>query len=203
MNTWIISDTHFGHSNIISYCNRPFKNADHMNTVMRERWCNRVKPEDLVYHLGDVMLLARQEDSGIRAFITTLPGKKILIRGNHDKSCTRMMELGFDYACESAIIAVPGFSGVHVMLNHKPLRTLPSAWHMDTLGVDWILHGHIHNSTPEQRSLHVAKGELRDIPYFNINCSVEVRNYEPQTIQHILRKHIYEVKQSGRQLNRA
>lgn len=29
VNIWVVSDTHFGHGNIIKYCGRPFRDADH------------------------------------------------------------------------------------------------------------------------------------------------------------------------------
>ena len=47
------SDPHFGHTNIIKYCNRPYENAKEMNESLIENW-NRVVPEDgVVFCLGD------------------------------------------------------------------------------------------------------------------------------------------------------
>jgi len=51
--TWFTSDTHFGHFNIIEYCNRPFKTVDEMNSKLIRFWNERVKPDDIVYFLGD------------------------------------------------------------------------------------------------------------------------------------------------------
>jgi calcineurin-like phosphoesterase family protein len=53
-NTFIISDTHFDHENIISYCNREFKNKDDMNTFLPNSWNNIVRDSDTVYFLGDL-----------------------------------------------------------------------------------------------------------------------------------------------------
>ena len=53
MNTFIIADTHFNHKNIIDYCNRPFTDADNMNTALIQNWNSVVKSDDIVYHLGD------------------------------------------------------------------------------------------------------------------------------------------------------
>lgn len=55
MTIWLISDTHFGHENIIGYCGRPFANAAEMDEAMIERWNATVKPSDkLRTNHGDV-----------------------------------------------------------------------------------------------------------------------------------------------------
>lgn len=61
---WLISDTHFNHANILKFTDsrtglpvRPgFESVDHMNEHMIERWNSVVKPGDIVYHLGDVVM---------------------------------------------------------------------------------------------------------------------------------------------------
>jgi calcineurin-like phosphoesterase family protein len=186
-NTWIISDTHWMHEKIIGYCNRPFKNAGEMDEVMIKRWNERVKPGDLVYHLGDVGLT--KEDK-LKPIIARLNGKKILILGNHDKSAERMMDFGFDFACDSMVIRCMN----HVLfLNHKPLQFKPPF-----IGIDLVLHGHIHNSTPESRLEHVSKGELVNIPSFNVNLSVEVINYEPVSLPWVVKTAVHRERQGLR-----
>ena len=50
---WFISDTHFGHENIIRFCNRPFQNAEEMNAELIRRWRETVPEDGIVFHLGD------------------------------------------------------------------------------------------------------------------------------------------------------
>lgn len=185
MNNWIISDTHCGHENIIKYCNRPYKNAAHMDEDLVQRWNNRVKPGDIVYHLGDVGM--NKGDEYLPKIIARLNGKKILILGNHDKSAKRMMEFGFDFACE-AITMIPDGVQRTVYMVHRPQKFLP-------LGVDYVLHGHIHNSTPEERKQYEYKGELAEIPSFNVNMSCEMWNYEPVPLAWVVKKKIAEDRQ--------
>lgn len=52
------SDTHFYHTNIIKYCNRPFKSMHEMNEVMMNNWNKIVKPTDTVCHLGESINLS-------------------------------------------------------------------------------------------------------------------------------------------------
>lgn len=53
MDTFFTSDLHLGHDNVIKYCNRPFKDGNHMNNSLIRNWNQRVKKDDLIYHLGD------------------------------------------------------------------------------------------------------------------------------------------------------
>jgi len=53
MTKFFTADTHFNHSNIIQFCNRPFQSAEEMNEVLITNWNAKVKEEDIVYHLGD------------------------------------------------------------------------------------------------------------------------------------------------------
>ncbi len=85
MRTWFTSDLHFGHSNIIKYCERPFKDATEMDAVLIEKWNERVAPKDLVIVLGD---FAWQKDYAEikKRYIDNLNGIILLVRGNHDYS---------------------------------------------------------------------------------------------------------------------
>ncbi|MFW6243233.1 MAG: metallophosphatase, partial [bacterium] len=75
-----ISDQHFFHSNIIKYCNRPFKDINEMNYFMIEKWNEVVGINDIIYHHGDFCLGGKNNASSI---LSVLNGYKILIKGNH------------------------------------------------------------------------------------------------------------------------
>ena len=50
---WFTSDTHFGHENIIRFFNRPFRNAEEINTELIRRWRETVPEDGIIFHLGD------------------------------------------------------------------------------------------------------------------------------------------------------
>lgn len=82
---WLIADTHFGHRGVCEFTGRsgqklrPWDNAFEMDEALVERWNSVVKPNDRVYHLGDLSISRK----GI-ATIGRCNGKKVLIKGNHD-----------------------------------------------------------------------------------------------------------------------
>lgn len=78
---WFTSDTHFGHDRSFICEPRGFTTADEMNEAIIERWNKIVKPEDIVYHLGDVFL--NDNKIGIECF-KRLNGQIFMIWGNHD-----------------------------------------------------------------------------------------------------------------------
>src|SRR5437762_1961140 len=81
INTWFISDTHFGHKNILEYEkeSRPFTSIEEMHEAIIERWNSNIKPSDIVYHLGDFCFGKKHLE-----IAQSLNGKKRLVMGNHD-----------------------------------------------------------------------------------------------------------------------
>jgi calcineurin-like phosphoesterase family protein len=86
MKTYITSDLHFGHTNIMKFCpatRARFRNdVAYMNEAMVKEWNEIVEPEDLVYILGDVAFLPAQKAA---EFMNRCNGRKILVQGNHDR----------------------------------------------------------------------------------------------------------------------
>lgn len=134
-NTWVVSDTHFGHSRILEFkdpCGapvRPFDTVEIMDQTMIATWNSRVAPEDRVYHLGDVAMRRQSVD-----LLGQLNGDKVLIRGNHDI-----------YDLELYLKYFRDVRGVHVtkegiVLSHIPLH--PGS--MDRWPLN--IHGHLHGS---------------------------------------------------------
>ena len=126
MKTYILSDSHFNHDKIATYCDRP---SNFTEKIIRN-WQQTVKAEDLVIHVGDVFI---GKSSGWDEIWPTLPGRKILVRGNHDwgHSLTWWMQHGFDAAVDSMKFG-------RVYFSHYPAQELPE--HCDV-----NVHGHLHN----------------------------------------------------------
>lgn len=53
---YFTADTHFGHCNVIRFCDRPFASAEEMDEAMIQNWNERVTGNDTVYILGDKFL---------------------------------------------------------------------------------------------------------------------------------------------------
>jgi calcineurin-like phosphoesterase family protein len=83
---FLTSDTHFGHAGVCRFTEadgitkiRPWTDPDEMDEEMVKRWNDRVRPNDKVYHLGDVVINRKSLKT-----LHRLNGDKVLIRGNHD-----------------------------------------------------------------------------------------------------------------------
>lgn len=160
---WFISDTHFFHKNIIQSCGRPFKDAEFMNEFMIDAWNKVVKPQDKVYHLGDVACGYGGDDNVLGNLLRRLNGKKRLVLGNHDNAKSVALQTHFEKIEMWIGFHKEGFTCTHVpyMLHH--LRD--GAFNV---------HGHVHNNS------------LNNPNYLNV-C-VETIMYTPMSMDEVLAK---------------
>ena len=85
---WVISDTHFGHANIIRHAERPFRTIGEMNEALVANWNDIVRDGDTVYHLGDFS--GPPMNRRIERIAEQLRGRIVLITGNHDRVTPRL-----------------------------------------------------------------------------------------------------------------
>lgn len=120
MRTFITSDLHFGHANIMKFCPATrggFRDVVHMDEEMIRMWNEQVQPADRIYILGDVAFSDATKATGI---LTRLNGEKVLVKGNHDRRnlrdpvfCRCFLEI-HDYLCIT-------YDGTKVIMFHYPI----------------------------------------------------------------------------------
>lgn len=176
---WFIGDTHFGHERIIELAGRPFKSVKEMDDCMVRRWNQKVTAGDVVMHLGDFAMTDRRRGKEVLAL---LAGKKVLVRGNHDRGVTAMLEWGFDAVVEECLVVVPVKHGAaRLLCTHKPL--IVGEAELRSRGCDGVVHGHIHQGRPDDLA---EAGESVDVPWFNVNVCVEKTGYMPLTGEEVM-----------------
>ena len=139
MTTWVTSDLHFGHKNIMSFCpdaRARFRNdLAYMNEAMVKEWNDLIEPEDTVYILGDVAFMS---GSDAAKMVKRLNGIKILVRGNHDRKT--LMDVNFRRAfAEVHEYLDITYHGTKVIMFHYPI----AEWDQMHRGAVH-LHGHLH-----------------------------------------------------------
>jgi len=158
MSRFVVSDHHFGHANIIEYCDRPFTSVGDMDTALLNRHFERVGPDDVVVHLGDVAMDMRTGDDTIERMDAI--GGDLLVQGNHD--------VGLDDG-QAPFPVVNGCVLTHgeytFYCTHRP-ENVPDDWD------GWVLHGHYHNN------------DLDAYPFLSydrrrVNVGVDVLDFRP------------------------
>jgi calcineurin-like phosphoesterase family protein len=187
---WFSSDHHFWHRNVITYEKRPYSLSDdgvlQMNEDMISKWNEVVKPDDVVYYLGDFSLSHRAAE----VYTGRLNGYKILIQGNHDwghpahkKSRTvegqnkwraNYLKWGWDEIHTELEIFI-GPDDIRVRLHHMPYldENDPNQNHkkfrLKDDGVPLIC-GHVHSRWANRLSKRATP---------QVNVGVDVRGFYP------------------------
>ena len=175
---FIITDTHFGHANMIPYCGRP----ENFSELILSNLSKDIKSGDVLIHLGDICI--KNDEYWHEQFNLNTKGiKKILVKGNHDnKSDSWYLEHGWDFVCQTLSTKV---FGLKVIFSHMPVPLSDN---------DLNIHGHFHNMINKQ---YVRTWEYADLNYKNrhslengtlnhINISVEESNYKPIMLTDVL-----------------
>ena len=162
---YFISDTHWGHKNIINFCGRPYKDLPTMNQSLIDNWNSIITKDDVVYHLGDFSF------GDVKKYASKLNGKKILIIGNHDREsqCIGHFEeihknLEIEINSKKVLLCHHPWKHLVGLYDNKFLKEMPE---MKDDGV-WLLSGHVHHTRPRIDKQNRI-----------INCCVEVNNYRP------------------------
>ena len=139
MKTYITSDLHFGHKNIMSFCpvsRARFRNdVDYMNEAMVKEWNDLIEPEDLVYILGDVAFLPAQKAAET---VNRLNGTKILVEGNHDRKALNDPTFRRCFKEVHKYLDI-NYNGTKVVMFHYPILE----WDQMHRGAVHF-HGHLH-----------------------------------------------------------
>ena len=179
---FLVSDTHFGHAGVCRFTRadgctplRPWDDAAEMDEAMVEAWNERVRPNDKVYHLGDVVINRKS-----LSIMSRLNGDKVLIRGNHD------IFKDTDYREHFRELRA-----YHVMngmiLSHIPV-------HPESLGRFGVnIHGHLHaNRVKKIRGVNARTGELlysdeNDVRYHNVSVE-QLPDFAPILFEDVIKR---------------
>jgi len=174
---FLVSDTHFGHAGVCRFMRndgvtklRPWDNPEEMDEEMVKRWNETVRPNDKVYHLGDVVINRKA-----LSIMHRLNGDKVLIRGNHDIFRDEEYRQHF-----REIRAYHVMNGM--ILSHIPIHT-------DSIGrFGTNIHGHLHAN----RVMAEVWGEYKIDPRYHCVC-VEQTDFRPILFEDVIKR----IKEEG------
>lgn len=173
---FLVSDTHFGHMGVCKFMGpdgvnklRPWDSAEEMDEEMVKRWNETVRPNDKVYHLGDVVINRKALKT-----LSRLNGDKVLIKGNHDI-----------FRLEEYTTYFRDIRAYHVMngciLSHIPV-------HESNLGrFGTNIHGHLH----AHRVMKMDYGREIVDPRYHCVC-VEQTDFRPILLEDVFKRIVSE-----------
>jgi len=164
-NTFLISDTHFGHSNSLKFTRedgsplRPFATVEEMDETIVTNWNSVVRPKDKVLFLGDIVMNKRYLTTLLR--LNGIGNCGVLVLGNHDDGPVEIYTNWF-----SSVKAYQTFDGC--ILSHVPV-------HPCQFGrFKYNVHGHLHSNY-----VKLQDGQ-RDYRYFNVSVDCDDMNWHPK-----------------------
>jgi calcineurin-like phosphoesterase family protein len=187
-----LADAHFSYANIVKYCHRPtlrkgdldengnwtspetaLAAAERMDSFLIRNINGRVKPEDVVMHVGDFINYGAVKGvPGLknkpRHYLDQLTGRWVFLLGNHDRNNNLRPDAHF---------MITEIGGLRIFVSHYPIENL----HMfDPKLVDYVINctafqicGHVHQSWKYKYHIH------KNGKYLMYNVGVDAHRYYP------------------------
>jgi len=191
---FLVSDTHFGHAGVCHFTRndgvtklRPWTDPDEMDEEMVKRWNETVRPNDKVYHCGDVVINRKA-----LKIMGRLNGDKVLIRGNHDifrddEYRQYFRELRAYHVMNGMILShIPYHVMNGMILSHIPIHTES----LGRFGVN--IHGHLHANrvmkTVETLHEFTTRGSRQYIDVRYHCVCVEQTDYTPILFEDVIKR---------------
>lgn len=145
LRTLFVADTHWSHRATLVGgrlgLNRPFATIEEHDEALIARWNAAVRPQDTVWHLGDVFY--RCPELRAREIFSRLHGRRFLVRGNHDRIGQRMSWDGPVVDVARVHVTCDDGTTATVFASHYAHRVWPGM-HRGVIH----LYGHSHGSLP-------------------------------------------------------
>lgn len=126
MDIYIISDTHFGHENMVNWSLRPSDFNERLWSAF-----DKIPADAILIHCGDITM---GSDATTHMRLQKYPFKKWLVRGNHDKhSISWYVKNGWDFVADEIVIEL---FGNRFLFSHVPIPKRE--------GITKNIHGHLH-----------------------------------------------------------
>ncbi len=168
-NIWFTSDHHFGHANIIKYCDRPRPTPAEMDALMIERWQEYVRETDDVYVIGDFVWNGSREY--VEGIMEQLPGFKHLIWGNHDARFRKkqwFLDLWQSTSdLKTVKVKLPDGTPKQIVLCHYAMRVWDRSFHGS-----WHLYGHSHGTLEGTKA--------------SMDVGVDAHDYYPVSLDYVI-----------------
>jgi calcineurin-like phosphoesterase family protein len=164
---WFVSDLHLGHAKEFILDPRDYTNVDE---AMAHTWLmlqETIKPEDIVFHLGDAVVGAGLNGDAYTKRLIFLPCKRqYYIWGNHNAGMKDAYQFALNhYGYRSDVEVYPldfpdsnftflghraeiFIDGIPVVLDHYPI----ASWNHLSKG-GYNIHGHCHRNLKEDLTL--------------------------------------------------
>lgn len=179
--TYFIGDLHFGHENILSFDNRPFRDIKKHDQYIIDHWNKKVGIEDEVWILGDISWYNSTETIEI---IRELNGIKHLCKGNHDNKILKNRELQKEFIEICDYKEIETDKGKGIVLCHYPIPCFKNHFY------GWYhLYAHVHTSF-EYKMMERNRYEMEELygkesKMYNVGCMLPYMSYEPKTLKEI------------------
>jgi len=172
----LTADLHYGHHNIIKYCERPFSSVDEMNTKQVNNHNEAVKEEDTVIIAGDWCFHnsaggKKGEGQLTKAdeWADKLNGNLIFVKGNHDSNN------GVKSKIQRIVIK---YANMLIGITHKPSEVIIED---DLFYYPLHFTGHVHEKWLTKEKIN-KNGKIA----LCVNVGVDQWGFRPVNIQKLI-----------------